>query len=441
MKRRSGMIFVTALGIIVILTALALVFANAMRTEALESANRRSQAEADAIELGAEQFVLAQIDAYRADAYTITTEVQTDTIPLPSDGSDKPGYFWILPSDLSQVTGGPVCGITDEASKLNINSTTFVNNIPNLVENLNFTENYDITDVPASISGWTTGGSSASSSNGATSTDYSGLPEPYQIKDGRFETVEELQLVGFPSEIQELLMPELLWGTDTHRNMLMWEYSNGAVGQTSMTQNSLMNNSNPGIFNYLTVYSLPAATGSTTTPINVFTASEPVLESLGISQDQAENIISGREQNAQESGNTATSGGGRVRGRATPSVSQGAQWALSALGAQGAGIAQYLSASSTRYSADIVAVSPDGRAFRRVRIVIDASQYNPLGTSSGSTTPPSVIIYRKDMTAYGWPLEPMISQAQFQKLVSQQQLPTGWLGEQLSSAAPVGQSK
>jgi type II secretory pathway component PulK len=435
------MIFVTALGIIVILTALALVFANSMRTEALESANRRSQAQADAIELGAEQFVLAQIDAYRTDAYTITTEVQTDTIPLPSDGSDKPGYFWILPSDLSQVNGGPVCGITDEASKLNINSTTADNAIPTLVQNLNFNETYDITDVPASISGWRTGGSSSSSGSGATSTDYTEMPEPYDIKDAPFETVEELQLVGFPSEIQEMLMPQLLWGTDTHRNFLMWEYSNGSVGQTSMTQNNLMSNSNPGIFNYLTVYSLPPTGGPGTMLINVFTASEPVLEGLGISQDQAENIVAGREQNASESGNASVSGGGRTRGGGVAArVDRGAQWALSLLGGQGTALAPYFTASSTRYSADIVAVSPDGRAFRRVRIVIDASQYNPL-TATGNTTPPSVIIYRKDLTAYGWPFSPMISQAQFQKLVSQQQLQTGWLGEQLASAAPVGQGK
>ena len=90
--------------------------------------------------------------------------------------------------------------------------------------------------------------------------------------------------------------------------------------------------------------------------------------------------------------------------------------------------------------ADIVAVSSDGRAFKRVRIVIDASQYNPLASSSGSTTPPSVIIYRKDLTAYGWPFAPMISQTQFQQLVEKQQLPLGWLGTQLGSAATVGQN-
>ena len=97
--RRRGVIFVTALGIIVVLTGLALVFAQAMRTEALASANRRSQAQADAMELGAEQWVLAQIDEYRTDAYTLTALVPTDTLSVGS--TETTGYFWILPADIS----------------------------------------------------------------------------------------------------------------------------------------------------------------------------------------------------------------------------------------------------------------------------------------------------------------------------------------------------
>jgi len=423
-KRHRGMIFVMALGIIVILTGLALVFANSMRTEALQSANRRGQAQAEAIELGAEQFVLAQIDAYRPDAYTICTEVQTDTIPLPSEGSEKPGYFWILPSDLSQISGGPVCGITDEFAKLNVNSTTLDNDIPTLVQALNINETYDISDIPASISAWRNG-TSTSGGDGATSTDYSQMPEPYQVKEASLETLEELQLIGFPSEVQEMLMPQLLWGSDTHRNTLMWEYTNGQMGQTSMSSgSSLLNNSNPGIFNYLTVYSLrgavPARGRVPQTPqyqVNAFTATEPVLEALGMTESQAENIIENREANSSSSGSTAN-------------------WAA----AMAPGLGNSLTGSSTRYSADIVAVSSDGRAFKRVRIVVDASQYNPLASSTGSTTPPSVIIYRKDLTAYGWPLAPMISQTQFQQLVEKQQLPLGWLGTQLASAATVGQN-
>jgi hypothetical protein len=58
--------------------------------------------------------------------------------------------------------------------------------------------------------------------------------------------------------------------------------------------------------------------------------------------------------------------------------------------------ANQICGSSLRYSADILAVSGNGRAFRRVRIVID------------STQSPPTIIFRRDMTERGWPMDPDI---------------------------------
>src|SRR5580658_684129 len=104
--RRRGVIFIVAMGIIVILTGLALVFAQAMRTEAMASANRRSEAEADAIEMGAEQWTLAQVEAYQTDAMTIT-QVPAEAIQVGS------GYFWILSPDPDSDQDYQY-GITDE---------------------------------------------------------------------------------------------------------------------------------------------------------------------------------------------------------------------------------------------------------------------------------------------------------------------------------------
>jgi hypothetical protein len=63
-----------------------------------------------------------------------------------------------------------------------------------------------------------------------------------------------------------------------------------------------------------------------------------------------------------------------------------------------AAAAPYITGSSTVYSADIVTVSRDGRAFKRVKIVVDTSTGTPQ------------IIYRRDMTELGWPLDPQIRQ-------------------------------
>src|SRR3954470_11759264 len=110
------MIFVTALGVVVILTGLVLVFAQSMRTEAIASANRLCAAEADAIEQGAEQWVLAQVDANPGDALTITQ------IPAEEMQVGK-GYFWLLrpvPDNDRQYD----FGIIDESSKVNLNYAT-----------------------------------------------------------------------------------------------------------------------------------------------------------------------------------------------------------------------------------------------------------------------------------------------------------------------------
>ena len=56
----------------------------------------------------------------------------------------------------------------------------------------------------------------------------------------------------------------------------------------------------------------------------------------------------------------------------------------------------YITGKSTVFSADIVTVSDDGRAFKRIMIVVD--------TSSGTPR----ILYRRDLTDYGWPLDPQI---------------------------------
>ncbi len=50
---------------------------------------------------------------------------------------------------------------------------------------------------------------------------------------------------------------------------------------------------------------------------------------------------------------------------------------------------------TSRYSADIVSVSGDGRAFRRCRVIFDAQ-----------STPK--ILHRQDLTHLGWPLAPEI---------------------------------
>ena len=67
--------------------------------------------------------------------------------------------------------------------------------------------------------------------------------------------------------------------------------------------------------------------------------------------------------------------------------------------AQLSSLAGQITGRSFQYSADIVAVSGNGRGFKRVRIVVDAR------------TIPAKIVYRRDLTDLGWPLPPEIRDA------------------------------
>ncbi|HMO25045.1 MAG TPA: hypothetical protein PKB10_02140, partial [Tepidisphaeraceae bacterium] len=61
--------------------------------------------------------------------------------------------------------------------------------------------------------------------------------------------------------------------------------------------------------------------------------------------------------------------------------------------------AAYFAGAGRYWSADIVAVAPRGRAFRRVRIIVDTG------------TTPMRIIYRRDITDRGLPLDPSVLEA------------------------------
>src|SRR5665213_2413403 len=112
-RRRPGIIFITAMWVIVILSALVLIFARSMRTEVAASSNRFSVQQADAVELGAEQYVLAAVDGSNGDAVTVL-QTQAEQVPIGN------GFFWILQTypdnDYTYAFG-----ITDESSKVNIN--------------------------------------------------------------------------------------------------------------------------------------------------------------------------------------------------------------------------------------------------------------------------------------------------------------------------------
>jgi type II secretory pathway component PulK len=82
-----------------------------------------------------------------------------------------------------------------------------------------------------------------------------------------------------------------------------------------------------------------------------------------------------------------------ARSSVSSSTSGSIAWVADALEKKAVGLADRITGKSYQYSADILAVSGNGRAFKRVRLVINVS----------GTTPQ--VVYRRDLTDRGWPMD------------------------------------
>src|SRR6185436_18062856 len=96
--------------------------------------------------------------------------------------------------------------------------------------------------------------------------------------------------------------------------------------------------------------------------VNLNTATRPVLLCLpGFTETEADAVIAYREQNYQTA--TQVDDISWIMDTIEPTILQSA--------------GAYITGKSTVFSADIVTVSRDGRAFKRVKIVVDASTGTP----------------------------------------------------------------
>jgi type II secretory pathway component PulK len=375
-RDRRGTIFIVTLWIIFVLAGMVLALGGAMRVEAIASANHVASLQAMAIERGAEQYVLALLDQQK-DSLTTLTDDYFAQVPVGD------GFFWLIRPNYGDNQFSSL-GLLDEASKLNINTATkdMLLPLPGMTD-----------DLAAAIVDWRDADSDISP-NGAESEYYLSLPNPYNCKNAPFETVEELLLVRG-------MTPELLYG----QNFQAGGGGGGAPGMNvAAAGGQLMLGADQqlarGLYDLLTVYSSEPATATTAggggpqqpgrTPagggntaqqgpaqghINVNTASREVLASLpGLDDNDVTKLMSARLGNTSDPTSTA--------------------WIDQALpGNKLAAIRNLITGQAYQYSADIVAISGNGRAFKRFRVVIDLQQ-----------SPPA-IVYRRDLTDQGFPLD------------------------------------
>lgn len=432
-RRAAGTVLIVTIWIVLVLAGLALVFARSMRVAAAVSANQVASLEAESIVAGALQFVVAKLAESAQETTTSATSAsQTeDTYEALPVGE---GYFWVLQSNLEDDRDYRF-GLTDESGKINLNTASLetLQKLPGMTA-----------ELAASVIDWRDTDSDVSTS-GAEDEYYLLQPTPYHCKNSPLETVSEILLIKGASE-------DLLYGEDTNLNGVLDPQEND--GDVSEPPDNSDGKLDRGFYDYVTVYSTEsnvdsegstrinvsdtagrtdlqtlltdtfkedraleiltnAAAGTTYTSlvqfyyrsrmtfeefsqiadklttssattlpglVNVNTASQEVLMCLpGLEEKDVDALLSYRVANSDS------------ENLSTPA------WVTEVLDqTKATGIGQYITTHSNQYSADILAVSGNGRAYKRYKAVLDTQESTPR------------VVYWRELAHFGWPLDPEI---------------------------------
>ena len=423
---RRGAILITAMIVVFALAGMVIALCRSMRVETMVSANLAASVQASAIERAAEQYVLAMLADTSIDVRTLTEDYFA-AVPVGD------GYFWILRPDYDDTTL-PAFGLVEESSKLNINSATLEQllYLPTMTE-----------DVAAAIIDWRDEDSNVSNF-GAETEYYQSLATPYTCKNAPFETVEELLLVRDVTR-------ELLYGNGLAAPLGdvsgMGTSGMGASGSMLFDDTAIVN----GLYDLLTIHSVePNTAADGTQRINITdnnqrnaltqllqqqlgsTRGSEVMNAVGPAaiRDVFDLHFRGKltpDELDLIADYVTSSTGEEVRGRinvnsapyevlaclgtlepadvdklvsarrtAATSDPSAISWVAEALGEKAVGLGGRITGQSHQYSADILATSGNGRAFKRCRIVVDISGGTP------------IIVYRRDLTQRGWPMDEQI---------------------------------
>ncbi len=425
-RQASGSVLVIVLWLAFGLVTIALYFADSMSAELRAADNRVAGLAADQAIDGAARYVTSVLGAYATNGVVPDlTEYKAEAVPVGN------AHFWIIGRDPSGTPSTePYFSLIDEGAKLNLNhvNTNELAALPNVTP-----------DFAQAMVDWR-------STNGAALSAVNYASMNYSPKGAPFETVDELRLVYGSSM-------DLLAGNDLNRNGVLdenetgenhsgqvqpgiFEYvtafsrepnihsdgtpftnvnnsaelrplltaqlggsranqiitaisrrvgggRNGGRGTTTVTFTSLLQF-------YLRSGMTSAefgqvASGLTTTTgpyvygrVNINTADVVVLSCLpGMDPGTAQQLVTYRQQNP----NNLTS----------------IAWMVDALGAgnpviQALAQGDYITTHSYQFTADIAALGPYGRGYRRTRFIFDLS--------AGSVQ----VVYRQDLSRLGWAL-------------------------------------
>jgi DNA uptake protein ComE-like DNA-binding protein len=442
-RREKASVLIIVLWVCIGLVSIALYFANSMTYELRASDNRVSGLAADQAIEGAARYVSFVLASYATNgAVPVSTQFSCEAVPV---GDAK---FWLIGRDLTgQNTTEPTFGLIDEASKLNLNSanTNVLSYLPNMTPDFaqaildwrgtNGTVSLDYAslgylpknapfesvDELRLVYGATVDMLAGDdiNRNGVLDANEKDTTGTGQLNSGLFEytTVwtrepnfhadgSSLTNVNTASEtkIQALLQNDGVangtsLGTQIYRSI--HPAAGGGGGAVNNCNNILdlalrCQSFGMSEADFAKIYN--DVTTSTNTyyrgRVNINTASADVLTALFIGVNP--NTIS--EQTAS----------GAVQSLITyrqqnPGSLNSIWWLIDALGnnnqiitalrastANGGG--GYVTTKSFQFTADIAAVGPFGRGYRRVKFIFDTSEGTP------------IILYRQDLSRLGWAL-------------------------------------
>jgi type II secretory pathway component PulK len=441
---RRGSTLAVTLWAVVAMLGVVLVLAQEVRVESMAVANRTSRMKVDAAERGAEQWLLSVVEAEVASPGSTSTTVMEQRV-IGDCG------VWVLSPDPEDPRAYKY-GLTDEGGKIDLNTGApdMFLMLPGIAQSPN------AQDIVDAISDWRDAdvgdtGQGAEDNFYLDAGNHPDIPEAYKAKNAGFESVEELLLVkditkdvlfgadrnhnGVIDAEEEELLGNLADTNGSERGfypfVTVWGVQ--ATVPPAVTAN----------------------TGTTTQLADVNAANTNRLRSLleNVVGGKADDIVTATRNNRpfanvfdwsfkvglssadltslypQLTANPVAGPGGgpaAVNRRAKLNVNTAAReallclpgldesdaqailakrlamgttdlanisWLVDALPKEKAvAIGGVVTGVSKVYSADIVAVSEDGRAFRRVRVVIDGRSV------------PAKIMYRRDMMDSGWPL-------------------------------------
>lgn len=413
-RQAHGSVLIIVLWIALGLVAITLYFANAMSSELRAADNRVAMLAADQAIEGAARYV----------ASVLTEQATNGIVPYITDYANEAvavgeAHFWLLGRDFSQGAPNQIAfGLADEGAKLNLNTATveMLELLPRMTP-----------ELAAAIVDWRDADSDISS-GGAEAETYGRLRPPYLCKNAPFDSVDELRLVSGATM-------DILLGEDTNRNGIL------DPNETDENRDGL---ADPGILEFVTVWSREPnlrSDGTARIRIGNRNAMQGLLRQA-FNAERANQIMNrpgitnassplefytrsgmSAEEFAQIETEITTVGGPIIEGRVNVNTASAAvlaclpgigddkalelvayrqantdsvdsvAWVTKVLSAQEISQAgRLLTGQSYQFTADVAALGPFGRGYRRSRFVFDLSEGTPK------------IIYRQNLGSLGWAL-------------------------------------